>query len=267
MFRGKVEPDKTAFIFSRTAKRTRLTFGDLDKRARGIAARLQDIAQPGDRVLLVYPPGLEFICAWVGCLYAGLIGVPAYPPRRHRPADRLKAIVADAGPVVALTDAATLDGIAHHADGYSDTLELKILATDQRFDAPAEHWRAPDITPRTLALLQYTSGSTGTPKGVMISHANILSNMAVIAEASDADASTVFVSWLGVSRHGFLREGAAADLSRRAVGADGARGIRAEALRWLQAITSIAARIAPRRISRMTCARAKSPTTRARSSI
>ena len=127
------------------------------------------------------------------------------PDRRTRlstaqasPADRLKAIVADAGPVVALTDAATLDGIAHHADGYSDTLELKILATDQRFDAPAEHWRAPDITPRTLALLQYTSGSTGTPKGVMISHANILSNMAVIAEASDADASTVFVSWLPV---------------------------------------------------------------------
>ncbi|VWC73723.1 beta-ketoacyl synthase N-terminal-like domain-containing protein [Burkholderia contaminans] len=200
LFRGKVEPEKTAFIFLENgeAELTRLTFGDLDKRARGIAARLQAIAQPGDRVLLVYPPGLEFICAWVGCLYAGLIGVPAYPPRRHRPADRLKAIVADATPVVALTDAATLDGIAHHADGYSDTLELKILATDQRFDAPAEQWRAPDITPQTLALLQYTSGSTGTPKGVMISHANILSNMAVIAEASDADASTVFVSWLPV---------------------------------------------------------------------
>ncbi len=200
IFRGKVEPEKTAFIFLENgeSERARLTFGDLDKRARGIAARLQDMAQPGDRVLLVYPPGLEFICAWAGCLYAGLIGVPAYPPRRHRPADRLKAIVADARPVVALTDAATLDGIAHRADGYSDTLELKILATDQGFDAPADQWRAPDITPQTLALLQYTSGSTGTPKGVMISHANILSNMAVIAEASDADASTVFISWLPV---------------------------------------------------------------------
>ncbi|MGZ2745006.1 hybrid fatty acyl-AMP ligase/type I polyketide synthase [Burkholderia stagnalis] len=199
-FRGKVEPEKTAFIFldNGESEQARLTYGDLDQRARGIAARLQRIAQPGDRVLLVYPPGLEFICAWVGCLYAGLIGVPAYPPRRNRPADRLKSIVADAGPVVALTDAATLGGIANRADGYSDTLELQILATDQGFDAPAEQWRAPDITPQTLALLQYTSGSTGTPKGVMISHANILSNMAVITEASDADASTVFVSWLPV---------------------------------------------------------------------
>ncbi|MEK2606905.1 beta-ketoacyl synthase N-terminal-like domain-containing protein [Burkholderia arboris] len=199
-FRGKVEPEKTAFIFldNGESELARLTYGDLDKRARGIAASLQEIAQPGDRVLLVYPPGLEFICAWVGCLYAGLIGVPAYPPRRNRPADRLKSIVADAGPVVALTDAATLGGIAHRADGYSDTLELRILATDRGFDAPAEQWRAPDITPQTLALLQYTSGSTGTPKGVMISHANILSNMAVIAEASDADASAVFVSWLPV---------------------------------------------------------------------
>ncbi|KFG98142.1 beta-ketoacyl synthase [Burkholderia paludis] len=199
-FRGKIEPEKTAFIFldNGESELARLTYGDLDERARGIAARLQEIAQPGDRVLLVYPPGLEFICAWVGCLYAGLIGVPAYPPRRNRPADRLKSIVADAGPVVALTDAATLGGIAHRADGYSDTLELRILATDQGFDAPAGQWRAPDITPQTLALLQYTSGSTGTPKGVMISHANILSNMAVIAEASDADASAVFVSWLPV---------------------------------------------------------------------
>ncbi|MCA3931852.1 fatty acyl-AMP ligase, partial [Burkholderia sp.] len=199
-YRGKVEPEKTAFIFldNGESELTRLTYGDLDQRARSIAAGLQAIAQPGDRVLLVYPPGLEFISAWVGCLYAGLIGVPAYPPRRNRPADRLKSIVADAGPVVALTDAATLGGIAHRADGYSDTLELRILATDQGFDAPAGQWRAPDITPQTLALLQYTSGSTGTPKGVMISHANILSNMAVIAEASDADASAVFVSWLPV---------------------------------------------------------------------
>jgi acyl-CoA synthetase (AMP-forming)/AMP-acid ligase II len=199
-FRGATQPEKTAFIFLENGEteQARLTFGDLDRRARGIAARLQRLAQPGERVLLVYPPGLEFICAWVGCLYAGLIGVPAYAPRRHRPADRLKAIVADATPVVALTDAATLDGLTDRADGYSDTLELYVLATDQHFDAPAEQWRAPDITPQTLALLQYTSGSTGTPKGVMISHANILSNMAVIAEASDADASTVFVSWLPV---------------------------------------------------------------------
>ncbi|HDR9052400.1 TPA: AMP-binding protein [Burkholderia vietnamiensis] len=199
-FRGATQPEKTAFIFLENGEteQARLTFGDLDRRARGIAARLQRLAQPGERVLLVYPPGLEFICAWVGCLYAGLIGVPAYAPRRHRPADRLKAIVADATPVVALTDAATLDGLTDRADGYSDSLELYVLATDQHFDAPAEQWRAPDITPQTLALLQYTSGSTGTPKGVMISHANILSNMAVIAEASDADASTVFVSWLPV---------------------------------------------------------------------
>ncbi|MCX4165234.1 MULTISPECIES: beta-ketoacyl synthase N-terminal-like domain-containing protein [Paraburkholderia] len=199
-FRGNNASDQTAFIFldNGESELARLTFGDLDRRARGIAARLQGMAQPGDRVLLVYPPGLEFISAWVGCLYAGLIGVPAYPPRKNRPADRLKSIVTDATPIVALTDAATLDGMEHRADGYSETLELNILATDDGFDAPLEQWREPEITPQTLALLQYTSGSTGTPKGVMISHANILSNVEVITEANDCDASTVFVSWLPV---------------------------------------------------------------------
>ncbi len=199
-FRSDSTPDQTAFIFLENgeSERTRLTFGELDQRARRIAARLQGMAQPGDRVLLVYPPGLEFISAWAGCLYAGLIGVPAYPPRKNRPAARLQAIAADARPVIALTDAATLDGIAPRADGYSEMLQLTILATDHGFDAPAPPWRAPEITPQTLALLQYTSGSTGTPKGVMISHANILSNMEAIAQASEADASAVFVSWLPV---------------------------------------------------------------------
>src|SRR5919206_903896 len=76
-----------------------LTYGELDRRARAIAARLQSIVEVGDRVLLLYPPGLEYIAAFFGCLYAGAIAVPAYPPhpvRLDRSLPRLRAIVRDA---------------------------------------------------------------------------------------------------------------------------------------------------------------------------
>ena len=81
-----------------------IKYGELDRRARGVAARLQTLGvTSGERVLLLYPPGLEYVAAFLGCLYAGVVAVPAYPPRLNRPIDRLRGIAADSKAAVALT--------------------------------------------------------------------------------------------------------------------------------------------------------------------
>jgi 8-amino-7-oxononanoate synthase len=165
-----------------------LTFGQLNRHARAIAAHLQDMNMSGQRVLLVFPPGLDFIAAFFGCLYAGCVAVPTYPPHRHRMLERFQAVYADTGALVALSNAA---GVAQFKGmretvkgGPSNTFsKLVWLATDEIPDTDAERWREQVITPDALAMLQYTSGSTRRPKGVMLSHANLMANIRAITHA------------------------------------------------------------------------------------
>lgn len=196
--RAERSPGRTAFVFLENGEREsgRLTFAQLDERARQIAARLQLATRPGARAILLYPPGLDFICAWTGCLYAGVIAVPAYPPRQNRSLDRLRAIIEDSTPAIALTDAATLAGLERRSGGYSETLQLELIPTDRALGTSAADLAMPDIGPDTLALLQYTSGSTGTPRGVTITHRNILGNMEALKAATLQDETCVFVGWL-----------------------------------------------------------------------
>ena len=178
-----------------------LTYAQLDRRARAIAARLQDMGFAGQRVLLVYPPGLDFITAFFGCLYAGCVAVPTYPPHRHRMLDRFQAIAADAGARIALSNAS---GAAQFQammevenSGQAATFsQLSWLATDEIPDALAERWQEPAIAPDTLAMLQYTSGSTSRPKGVMLSHANLMANIRAIHQAFGIQAEDSGVFWL-----------------------------------------------------------------------
>ena len=80
-----------------------LTYEELDRQARAIGARLQSLGVAGERALLLYPPGLDYIAAFFGCLYAGVIAVPAYPPQRRRTLPRLQAILEDSQSKLALT--------------------------------------------------------------------------------------------------------------------------------------------------------------------
>ncbi|HSF38611.1 MAG TPA: AMP-binding protein, partial [Thermoanaerobaculia bacterium] len=109
-FRAARTPDRTAYVFLAEGEeeQDRLTYAALDARARAIAAALARTCEPGERALLLYPPGLDFVAAFFGCLYAGVIAVPAYPPRSPRMMPRLLAILADARPAVALAPAAAL---------------------------------------------------------------------------------------------------------------------------------------------------------------
>ena len=173
-------PDRIAYVFIDDRDGvTKITFGELDRRARVIAARLQLELRPGDRALLVYPAGLEFIAAFFGCLYAGVVAVPATYPKPKRPMPRLQRIAVDCDAHVALSTAQTLTTLDPDLLS-ADAATSQWIATDELDDELADLWQPPTIADSDLAFLQYTSGSTSDPKGVMVSHANLLNNLECI---------------------------------------------------------------------------------------
>jgi acyl-CoA synthetase (AMP-forming)/AMP-acid ligase II len=166
--------------------------------------------RPGDRALLLYPPGLEFIPAFFGCLYSGVIAVPAYPPQpsqASRTLPRLLSIVADADVAIVLANSNVVDAAARMMGEAPGLGSIPWLATDTVSDGRAEDWREVAIASDDLAFLQYTSGSTASPRGVMVSHANLLHNLAYASHAADRDRSTRSVSWLPVIHDMGLIEG------------------------------------------------------------
>ncbi|MGA2067036.1 MAG: aminotransferase class I/II-fold pyridoxal phosphate-dependent enzyme [Thermoguttaceae bacterium] len=173
-----------------------LTYEELDRQARAIGAWLESRGLGGERALLLYPAGLEFIAGFFGCLYAGVVAVPVYPPRRNRSLMRIQAIADDAQAKVALTT----DAVLARVEGLIDeTPHLKQLTWLDTCHVPAgmdQQWQMPDVHGETLAFLQYTSGSTGTPKGVVLSHANLAHNSALIAYAFEHTRSGTGVFWL-----------------------------------------------------------------------
>ena len=193
-------PDQPAFVYLRDGQSNDavLTYAQLDRRARAIAARLQDMGVASERVLLAYPHGLDFITGFFGCLYAGCVAVPTYLPHR-RTLDRFRAIIADSGARLVLS---TVPAVAQYqviVKSGSERTEtgppIPWLATDEISDAWAERWKMPVIAPATLAMLQYTSGSTSRPKGVMLSHANLIHNTRAIHQAFGMSGDTG-VFWL-----------------------------------------------------------------------
>ncbi|MBA3921341.1 MAG: fatty acyl-AMP ligase [Nostocaceae cyanobacterium] len=192
--RSQNQPDVTAYTFLQDEEEgERLTYRELDRKARAIAAQLQSLDAQGTRALLLYPSGLEFIAAFFGCLYASVVAVPAYPPRNNQNMSRLQAIVTSAQATVALTTAGTYSQIKDRAE---KELGLQWLATDRIDSNLAEEWQEPKVSSDTLAFLQYTSGSTGTPKGVMVSHGNMLHNSALIEQCFGDTPNSRGISWL-----------------------------------------------------------------------
>ncbi len=199
--RAECQADDRAYTFlvDGESEEVHLTYRELDRQARAIGAWLQSQDLKGQRALLLYPPGLDFIVTFFGCQYAEVVAVPAYPPRMNRAPSRIQAIAADAGATVALTTDAILGRVRPLIDQTSDLKELRWLSTDRTAHSAEGYerqWQRPQITGDTLAFLQYTSGSTGTPKGVMLSHSNLLHNSALIAHAFEHTRSACGVFWL-----------------------------------------------------------------------
>src|SRR4028118_938491 len=197
-YRAFHQPNQLAYTFllDGETETVRLSYGELDQQARAIAAKLQSLGGTGSRALLLYPPGLEFIAAFFGCLYAGVVAVPAYPPRRNQNMSRLQAIVASSQAAVALTTTSLLTNIRDQFAQNPELAALRWLATDNLASDQALGWQEPTLSSETLAFLQYTSGSTGTPKGVMVSHGNLLHNERMIQRAFDHTPNSRGVIWL-----------------------------------------------------------------------
>jgi acyl-CoA synthetase (AMP-forming)/AMP-acid ligase II len=194
------QPDERAYIFlsDRGSEEACLTFSELDRRARELAARLAERAQAGDRALLLFPAGLDFIVAFFACLRAGLIAVPTMVPRRRASRDSGAAILADCAPRLALTNIGT-------AAARPDVVERCRAAGIEPtiIDRGNQERTAPDATPpiraagrHDVAFLQYTSGSTSTPKGVVVSHANLLENLEMVRLALGNNRQSVHACWL-----------------------------------------------------------------------
>src|SRR5437588_1382111 len=181
------------FLTDRGAEEAMLTFRELHDAANAVAKRLTAVAKPGERALLVFPPGLEFVVAFFGCLIARVIAVPMMVPRRQSTRDSSASIMANCKPAVALTSPA----LATRDD---------LMA---RFAGHDLHWLTVDLAPGTpgaidlarpqkddIAFLQYTSGSTSDPKGVVVTHAMLLANMAMAQAYLGTDRHSTCVNWV-----------------------------------------------------------------------
>jgi acyl-CoA synthetase (AMP-forming)/AMP-acid ligase II len=204
--------DNQAYTFLEGGEResARLTWMDVHRRSCAVAAVIQDRAPRGSRVLLLCRPGLEFIPAFFGCVYAGAIAVPAYPPtgaRADAGATRLRGMVLDAGVTLVLTtsvvsaNARALAGVIPELNG------CQWLNIDEITASAGEQWQRPQIVAEDLAFLQYTSGSTTSPRGVMVSHANLLHNLSYAAQLGAYGKASVAVSWLPVNHDMGLIQG------------------------------------------------------------
>jgi len=197
-YRASNQPERIAYIFLRDGEteEARLTYGELDQNARAIAAHLQSLDAQEERGLLLYPPGLEFISAFFGCLYAGVVAIPAYPPRRNQNLLRLQAIIADSQARFTFTNAALFSSLENQLTKDPELAAMKWVVTDEIDHHLSAAWQEPTLEKNSLAFLQYTSGSTGTPKGVMVSHYNLLINSADLDRGWGHDQDSAIVTWL-----------------------------------------------------------------------
>lgn len=192
---ARTMPERIAYTFLRTDGKTdELTYGALAERASALARYLAGEAPQGARMLLLYPPGLEFITAYFACLLGGMIAVPATIPHRLRASRRLQALLTDADPAFVLTRADCAASVQASL-ALVDASDKICLATDTLVLSESQA-ALPAIAPSMTAFLQYTSGSTAQPKGVEVTHANIASNAEAIRVGFGFAPASVMVSWL-----------------------------------------------------------------------
>jgi acyl-CoA synthetase (AMP-forming)/AMP-acid ligase II/acyl carrier protein len=201
--RASANTDETAYVFLNVGGEadTAITYGELDARARMIGTHLQaGQARVGEPVLLPIQPGIDYICAFFGCLYAGAIPVPAYPPASARHLSRLQSILNDAQATIACTTSIDMQRFAAMEGEATQNRPEKLPIVEWVLvDAIPDNssmWRDPGLTETSLAFLQYTSGSTSAPKGVMVSQRNLLDNVELIGNRIQTRNGDVGVCWL-----------------------------------------------------------------------
>src|SRR5690349_20525398 len=175
-WRARFEAERVAYTFLTEGETQSITvtWSELQRKAQLIGQQLATAGASGKPVLLLYPSDLEYVAAFFGCLYAGAIAVPAYPPRLNRTLHRLQAIVADSQAALALSLSFIRERIEPLCRQFPNLQSLRWLSTDDLQGHAGGGVHKPSLTGDTPAFLQYTSGSTSLPKGVIVSHASLM---------------------------------------------------------------------------------------------
>ena len=180
-----------------------MTYHQLQEKARAISLQLQSLLTQGDSALLVYPYNapLDFIAAFFGCLYGGVIAVTDNPPRHGKTLSNLEARARSSEARIILTNKALKNQIKSQlAENKANLLpqlnKLPCLATEEIVPDLSINWQPPELNQENIAFFQYTSGSTGSPKGVMVTHRNILDNSRVIYQCFEHSPNTRVLMWL-----------------------------------------------------------------------
>ncbi|MDQ3021354.1 MAG: SDR family NAD(P)-dependent oxidoreductase [Bacteroidota bacterium] len=199
-WRADNQPDKLAFMFLEEGEREAgaSTYSKLDIRAKAIASKLQSNNLSGERALLIYESGPDYLDSFFACLYSGLISVPLHPPGKNKSLSRISAIAKDSGAKVILTTEEIKSELEKDFAGDEILKDLQWITTENIPNELAANWKQPDISSDTLAYLQYTSGSTGTPKGVMVNHKNLIHNINIIDKSHPHTDKSVMVTWLPI---------------------------------------------------------------------
>jgi acyl-CoA synthetase (AMP-forming)/AMP-acid ligase II len=197
-FRARHQSDERAYVFINDAgaEVAELTFAQLDEQSRSLAVVLGERASPGERALLVFLPGLDFLIAYFACLYAGIIAVPVVPPRRSHLRFATLGIAMDCRPTLGLTTDALLSGLAQEFSSEAAWNAIRWTSVSAAAEAGESPTEIRSTARDEIAFLQYTSGSTSAPKGVMVSHRNLLSNLEMIRNTFGTTADSTFVSWV-----------------------------------------------------------------------
>ena len=198
---AKVRGDKVAYRFldysvERDGVARELNWAEFGTRNRAVAARLQQVTEPGDRVAILCPQNLDYVVAMYGTLYSGRIAVPLFDPSEPGHVGRLHAVLDDCQPSAILTTTESAEGVRKFFRSRPAKERPRVIAVDAVPDEVGATWEQVDVTADTIAYLQYTSGSTRIPTGVQITHLNLATNIVQIIEALDGEEGDRGLSWL-----------------------------------------------------------------------
>lgn len=191
-------PHKEAFkyLVNGEDEEVSISYDPFISEVKRIAAYLQGEGYTGKQALIMYPSGIEYITTFLGCLYAGVVAVPVYPPTLSRNLDRIKSIMLDASTNIILTTSQLYSKIVKHFSEETSSMSIKWICIDELMLPQADQWTEPLVNRDSIAFLQYTSGSTSTPKGVIVSHHNILYNEEMIKTAFHNHNQSIVLGWL-----------------------------------------------------------------------
>ena len=199
---AKVRGDKLAYRFldfstERDGVARDLHWADFGTRNRAVAARLQQVTEPGDRVAILCPQSLEYLISFFGTLYSGRIAVPLFDPGEPGHVGRLHAVLDDCKPAAVLTTTAAAEGVRKFFRTRPAKERPRVIAVDAvPFEVGSTCELYTDVDENTIAYLQYTSGSTRIPTGVQITHLNLATNVVQVIEALEGEEGDRGVTWL-----------------------------------------------------------------------